>query len=46
MNVGELLILLALALPLFAAALIYAVGRMADVRNIGSWVISSGDIAV
>ena len=33
MNVGELLILLALALPLFAAALIYAVGRMADVRD-------------
>lgn len=30
---GELLILLALALPLFAAAVTYAVGRMPDVRE-------------
>ena len=33
MSGGELLILLALALPLFAAAMIYAVGRMPDVRE-------------
>ena len=33
MNSGELLIFLALALPLFAAAVIYAVGRMPDVRE-------------
>ena len=33
MNTGELLILLALGLPLFAAAVIYAVGRMPDVRE-------------
>lgn len=33
MTGGELLILLALAMPLFAAALIYAVGRMPDVRE-------------
>ena len=33
MTGGELLILLALALPLFAAAVIYAVGRMPDVRE-------------
>ncbi|OYX51082.1 MAG: cation:proton antiporter [Alphaproteobacteria bacterium 32-64-14] len=33
MNGGELLILLALTLPLFAAAMIYAVGRMPDVRE-------------
>ncbi len=33
MNSGELLIFLALALPLFAAIAIYAVGRMPDVRE-------------
>lgn len=33
MNAGELLILLALGLPLFAAAATYAVGRMPDVRE-------------
>ncbi len=33
MSGGELLILLALALPLFAAAVTYAVGRMPDVRE-------------
>lgn len=33
MNSGELLIFLALAVPLFAAAAIYAVGRMPDVRE-------------
>ncbi|MDP3736256.1 MAG: proton-conducting transporter membrane subunit [Hyphomonadaceae bacterium] len=33
MNTGELLIALALALPLFAAAATYAVGRMPDVRE-------------
>lgn len=33
MNTGELLIFLALAVPLFAAATIYAVGRMPDVRE-------------
>lgn len=33
MNAGELLIFLALAVPLFAAAAIYAVGRMPDVRE-------------
>ena len=33
MNGGELLILLALTLPLFAAVMIYAVGRMPDVRE-------------
>lgn len=33
MNSGELLIILALALPLFTAAVIYAVGRMPDVRE-------------
>lgn len=33
MSAGDLLILLALALPLFAAAVIYAVGRMPDVRE-------------
>jgi multicomponent Na+:H+ antiporter subunit D len=33
MSSGELLILLALALPLFSAAVSYAVGRMPDVRE-------------
>lgn len=33
MTAGELLILLALGLPLFTAALTYAVGRMPDVRE-------------
>jgi multicomponent Na+:H+ antiporter subunit D len=33
MNGGELLILLALAIPLFVAAAVYAVGRMPDVRE-------------
>jgi multicomponent Na+:H+ antiporter subunit D len=33
MNSGELLIVLALALPLFGAALTYAVGRSPDVRD-------------
>ncbi len=33
MNAGELLIFLALAVPLFAAVAIYAVGRMPDVRE-------------
>ena len=33
MSSGELLILLALALPLFSAAASYAVGRMPDVRE-------------
>lgn len=33
MNSGELLIFLALAVPLFAALAIYAVGRMPDVRE-------------
>jgi multicomponent Na+:H+ antiporter subunit D len=33
MSSGELLILLALALPLFTAAVTYAVGRMPDVRE-------------
>jgi multicomponent Na+:H+ antiporter subunit D len=33
MNIGELLIFLALAIPLFAAAAIYATGRMPDVRE-------------
>ena len=33
MNSGELLIFLALVVPLFAAAAIYAVGRMPDVRE-------------
>jgi len=33
MNLGELLILLALAVPLFVAAAVYAVGRMPDVRE-------------
>ena len=33
MNVGELLIGLALIIPLFTAALVYAVGRMPDVRE-------------
>jgi multicomponent Na+:H+ antiporter subunit D len=33
MNVGELLIGLALIIPLFTAAMVYAVGRMPDVRE-------------
>ena len=33
MNDGELLITLALVLPLFAAVVTYAVGRMPDVRE-------------
>lgn len=33
MNTGEILIFLALVVPLFAAATIYAVGRMPDVRE-------------
>ena len=33
MSSGELLILLALVLPLFSAAVSYAVGRMPDVRE-------------
>jgi multicomponent Na+:H+ antiporter subunit D len=33
MNIGEVLIFLALAAPLFTAAAVYAVGRMPDVRE-------------
>lgn len=46
MNAGELLILLALGLPLFAAAVTYAVGRMPDVRETLTLVACVGLVIV
>jgi multicomponent Na+:H+ antiporter subunit D len=46
MNTGELLIVTALALPLFAAAAIYAVGRMPDVRETLTIVAAIGLLVI
>jgi multicomponent Na+:H+ antiporter subunit D len=46
MNTGELLIFLALALPLFAAAALYAVGHMPDVRETLTMIAAIGLLVI